>query len=654
MTYSHNDFHAGDHGISGSEQMVSDVLPTSINQPPTQLETFDDVSSSEVTRRLFELASLASGTLPTPSMPASSPSVETVNQLPATISPATPVAGITNSAFAHGLPAHSQLAIPDAVNRLSDVPSKVSSLPPAPTYDQATEPDLSKLPTASQSSLPAPVLAALLRASAATAGPSTPAAQAKAAVDKFRQPQNLVSTQKLVSDNKQSDISQFQDSHRVASSALETSAKPHFIPSFGGHEGQSFAPKPYKSAGYRPVDIDSIRSDFPALHQNINGHPLVWFDNAATTHKPNAVIDAMSSFYRKEYSNIHRAAHALAARATDHYEAARETVQRFIHADSSKDIVFVRGTTEGMNFLANVCEPFLKDGDEILLSELEHHANIVPWQMMARRANAKIRVIPFDDNGEILLDEYRRLLTPRTKIVSVSHASNTLGTVLPVEDMAAMAHKRGARFIVDGAQSIAHMPINVSEIGCDFFVFSGHKIFAPTGIGAVYVHPDLQDLLPPWQGGGNMIQRVTFQETTYSDAPAKFEAGTPSIGDAVGLGAALEYLEQFDPHELINYEHSLLEQAQQGLSRIKGVTIYGKAKEKVGLVSFTLDRYTTDAVGKELNRHGIAVRTGHHCAQPSLRHFGLESTVRPSFALYNTHEEIDRMLSIIHHLARKV
>ncbi|XZE46887.1 SufS family cysteine desulfurase [Pirellulaceae bacterium SH467] len=407
------------------------------------------------------------------------------------------------------------------------------------------------------------------------------------------------------------------------------------------------------TSSVRALDVRSIRADFPALHQDINGHSLVWFDNGATTHKPLAVIEALSHFYACDYSNIHRAAHSLAARATDHYEASRETVKQFIGAESTKDIVFVRGTTEGINFIAQTCKSFLNEGDEILLTEMEHHANIVPWQLLADEMRLRIRVIPFNDQGDILIDEYRRLLTHRTKIVSVTHASNTLGTILPVAEMAAMAHRKGARFVVDGAQSIAHLPIDVQSLGCDFFVFSGHKVFAPTGIGVVYIHPDLQELLPPWQGGGNMIHRVSFDGTTFSDPPAKFEAGTPSIGDAIGLGAALRYLMQFDSTSLLQHEHSLLEHASQSLQSIPGVRTIGHSRNKVGLVSFVLDRYTTDQVGKELDRYGIAVRTGHHCAQPSLRHFGLESTVRPSFALYNTHEEIDRMIEVIHRLARK-
>lgn len=404
---------------------------------------------------------------------------------------------------------------------------------------------------------------------------------------------------------------------------------------------------------HRPFDVQAIRHDFPALQQSINGHPLVWFDNAATTHKPNQVIEALTQFYAFDYSNIHRAAHTLAARATDHYEAARETVRQFIRARSTNDIVFVRGTTEGINFIAHTCKDSLREGDEILLSELEHHANIVPWQMIARERRARIRVIPIDDRGEISLDDYRRLLNPRTRVVSLTHASNTLGTVLPIAEMTQLAHHHGAKVVVDGAQSIAHLPVDVGALDCDFYVFSGHKVFAPTGIGVVCVHPDLQDKLPPWQGGGNMIRRVSFDETIYADAPAKFEAGTPSIGDAVGLGAALNYLRQFDPLSVSAHEHSLLELATRELGKIRGLRIYGHAADKVGVVSFTLDGFSTESVGRELDRHGIAVRTGHHCAQPSLRHFGLESTVRPSFAIYNTSSEVERLVDVVTHLARQ-
>lgn len=403
----------------------------------------------------------------------------------------------------------------------------------------------------------------------------------------------------------------------------------------------------------RPLHLTAVRNDFPALQQTVHGHPLIWLDNAATTHKPQSVIDAMSHFYAHDYSNIHRAAHALAARATDHYEAARQTVSSMINASSSDDIVFVRGTTEGINLIANTVKGILREGDEILVSEFEHHANIVPWQMICKETRARLRVIPFDDSGELMMEEYRRLLGPRTRLVSVTHASNTLGTVLPIEEMTRLAHHHGAAILIDGAQSIAHMPIDVQAIGCDFFVFSGHKVFAPTGIGVVYMHPDMRSLLPPWQGGGNMIRRVTFDETTYADAPAKFEAGTPSIGDAVGLRAALDYLQQFDPAAVQSHEHALLDHAVRELKAIPGVTIYGNPTHKIGVVSFTLEGYSTEQVGQALDRVGIAVRTGHHCAQPSLRHFGLETTVRPSFAIYNTHDEVDVLAASVRRLSTR-
>ncbi len=397
----------------------------------------------------------------------------------------------------------------------------------------------------------------------------------------------------------------------------------------------------------RHLDTAKIRQDFPALHQSVHGHDLIWLDNAATTHKPAQVISALSQFYARDYSNIHRAAHSLAARATDHYEAARDCIRHFIHADESKDIVFVRGTTEGINLIANTCGAFLHEGDEILLTELEHHANIVPWQLVARHRRARIRVVPINDRGELMMDELQRLLSHRTKIVSVTHCSNTLGTILPVEEIGVLAKKHGAKFVVDGAQSIAHLPIDVKSLGCDFFVFSGHKVYAPTGIGAVYIHPELQNLLPPWQGGGNMIHRVTFDETTYAPPPNKFEAGTPSIGDAVGLRSALEYLRQFDPEAVLEHEHQLLEFARTEIAKVPGVHLIGNPSRRTGVVSFVIDGFTTERVGRELDRHGIAVRTGHHCAQPSLRHYGLEATIRPSFAIYNTHQEVETMVRVL-------
>ncbi len=396
------------------------------------------------------------------------------------------------------------------------------------------------------------------------------------------------------------------------------------------------------------MDIPAIRRDFPILHQHVHGKPLAWLDNAATTQKPQSVIDAMRHFYERDYSNIHRAAHTLAARATDAYEKAREKVQAFIGASTVKEVVFVRGTTEAINLAAQTYgRKFLQPGDEIVMSTLEHHASIVPWQMVAREKGAVIRVIPVNDRGEIMLEAYRNLLGPRTKIVALTHASNSLGTLLPVAEMTQMAKRYGARVIIDGAQSIAHVPVNVQEIGCDFFAFSGHKIFAPTGIGVLWVKEDLAELLPPWQGGGNMIRNVTFEETTYSEPPGRFEAGTSSIGDAVGLGAALDYVSQFGLPNIAKYEHELLENATAQLSRIEGLRVIGTAREKVSVLSFVLHGKRSEDVGRLLDREGIAVRAGHHCAQPSLRCFGLETTVRPSFSLYNTHDEVDRLAKAV-------
>ena len=400
--------------------------------------------------------------------------------------------------------------------------------------------------------------------------------------------------------------------------------------------------------GNGPLDVNRIRNDFPFLHQKVHGHPLAWLDNAATTQKPQVVIDAISRFYETDNSNIHRAAHSLAARATDAYEAARESVARFLGASSSKDIVFARGTTEAINLVANTYGArYLKKGDEILLSMVEHHANIVPWQMIAKRKGAVIRVIPINDRGEIIMDEYLRLLNPRTRIVSLTHASNSLGSILPVAEMTHLAKRYGARVLIDGAQSVSHMPINVHTIGCDFFVFSGHKIFGPTGVGALYVTEELHDVLPPWQGGGNMIKNVTFEKTTYSDAPAKFEAGTPNIADAVGLKAALDYVASIGLSNIAAHEHDLLANATEQLSRIPGLRIIGNAHEKVSVISFVMEGRSTEEIGKALDHVGIAVRSGHHCAQPSLRRFGVETTVRPSFSIYNTHEEVDRLVEAV-------
>jgi cysteine desulfurase/selenocysteine lyase len=386
----------------------------------------------------------------------------------------------------------------------------------------------------------------------------------------------------------------------------------------------------------------------------VNGRQLVWFDNAATTQKPQSVIDRLAYFYAHENSNIHRAAHTIAGRATDAYEGARDTVRRFIGAASTEEIIFVRGTTEGINLVAkswgvkNVGE-----GDEIIVSHLEHHANIVPWQQLAALKGAKLRVIPVDDSGQVRLDEYQRMLNGRTKIVSVTQVSNALGTIVPVQEIVAMAHRAGARALVDGAQSVSHMRVDVQQIDADFFVFSGHKLFGPTGIGAVYGKREVLEDMPPWEGGGNMIADVTFDRTTYQPPPSRFEAGTGNIADAAGLGAAIDYVTRIGIENIGRYEHDLLAYATSKLQPISGVRLIGTARDKASVLSFVLKGYETEEVGQALNEEGIAVRSGHHCAQPILRRFGVEATVRPSLAFYNTCDEVDRMISVIRHLSSR-
>lgn len=401
-----------------------------------------------------------------------------------------------------------------------------------------------------------------------------------------------------------------------------------------------------------PFDVHAVRRDFPVLAERVNGKPLAWFDNAATTHKPQSVIDRVSYFYAHENSNIHRAAHALAARASDAYEAARAKVANFLGAASPNEIIFVRGATEGINLIANTFgRKYIGSGDEIIVSQLEHHANIVPWQQLAAEKGATLRVIPVDDSGQIILDEFRKLLNSRTKLVSVTQVSNALGTVTPVAQIIALAHAAGVRVVVDGAQAVSHLRVDVQALGADFYVFSGHKVFGPTGIGAVYGKLDLLEQLPPWQGGGNMIADVTFERTVYQGVPNRFEAGTGNIADAVGLGAAIDYVQRIGLENIAAYEHALLDYATHKLQAIPGVRLIGTALDKASVASFVLAGYEPAEVGRALNDEGIAVRSGHHCAQPILRRFGVEATVRPSFAFYNTYEEIDRMIVVIRRLA---
>ena len=412
------------------------------------------------------------------------------------------------------------------------------------------------------------------------------------------------------------------------------------------------APRPESGAGQHSAhpgfDVLAVRRDFPILQERVHGKPLIWLDNAATTQKPQAVIDRLAYFYQHENSNIHRAAHELAARATDAYEAARDKVARFLHAGSRDEIVFVRGTTEGINLVAQSWgRRNIGPGDEIVVTWLEHHANIVPWQQLCAETGARLRVAPVDDRGQILLDEYERLFNSKTKLAAFSQVSNALGTVTPAGEMIEIAHRHGARVLLDGAQAVSHLRVDVQALDCDWYVFSGHKVFGPTGIGAVYGKLDLLNATPPWQGGGNMIQDVTFERTVYQPAPARFEAGTGNIADAVGLGAALDYVERIGIDNINRYEHELLAYATYGLLAVPGLKLIGTAPDKAGVLSFVLRGFRSEDVGEALNREGIAVRSGHHCAQPILRRFGLETTVRPSLAFYNTCEEIDTLVDAL-------
>jgi cysteine desulfurase / selenocysteine lyase len=411
-----------------------------------------------------------------------------------------------------------------------------------------------------------------------------------------------------------------------------------------------FSPEvvPQESAQRGMFDANAVKRDFPILRERVHGKPLVWLDNAATTQKPHAVIERISYFYEHENSNVHRAAHTMAARSTDAYEGARDKVRRFLNAPSPKQIVFVRGATEAINLVAQSWgRRNVHEGDEILITWLEHHANIVPWQMLASDRKARLRVAPVNDRGEVILEEYEKLLGPRTRLVAFTQVSNALGTIVPAREMIEMAHRHGARVLLDGAQAVSHMPVDVQALDPDWFVFSGHKVFAPTGIGVLYGKEEVLDAMPPWQGGGNMISDVTFEKTTYQAPPWRFEAGTGSIADAVGLGAALDYVTAIGLPSIQRYEHELLEYAESELIRVPGLCIIGRAPDKAGVISFVLDGVRTEDVGGMLDQEGIAVRSGHHCAQPILRRFGLESTVRASLAPYNTPEDIDALVSAL-------
>jgi len=398
----------------------------------------------------------------------------------------------------------------------------------------------------------------------------------------------------------------------------------------------------------REFDMSGVRADFPLLHQRINGKPLVWLDNAATSQKPRAVIDAIKNYYETINSNVHRGAHTLAARATEAYEGAREKVQRFIGAEQPEEIVFTRGATEAINLVANSYgRRFFAPGDEVIVTVLEHHSNIVPWMMLKECLGIKVRVAPVDDNGDLMMSDFTRLFNPRTKLAAFTHVANSIGTVMPVQEMTAFAHANGVKVLIDGAQSVPHFRVNMKAIDADFYILAGHKVFGPTGIGALYGKREILDSMPPWQGGGSMIDKVTFDEITYAPTPQKFEAGTPIIAAAVGLGAALDYLTQIGFERATAYESSLMGYALRALSSIKGVRLIGNPRHRAGSISLVVEGIHTEQVGKFLDREGIAVRAGHHCAQPALARFGLQRTVRPSLAIYNTIGEIDRLVEAI-------
>jgi cysteine desulfurase/selenocysteine lyase len=407
-----------------------------------------------------------------------------------------------------------------------------------------------------------------------------------------------------------------------------------------------------RDLGGGAFDPYTVRRDFPILEERVHGGKrLVWLDNAATTQKPRAVIDRLTQFYEHENSNIHRAAHVLAARATDAYEAGRESTRRFLNAPSTSEIVFVRGATEGINLIAQSWgRRNVAAGDEIVITHLEHHANIVPWQQLCAASGARLRVAPVDDRGDIILEAYERLLGPRTRLVAFPQVSNALGTVTPAREMVEIAHRHGAVVVVDGAQAVSHMRVDVQALDCEFYVFSGHKVFAPTGIGAVFGKRALLEAMPPWQGGGNMIQDVTFERTTYQQPPFRFEAGTGNIADAVGLGTALDYVMRLGIDNIDRYEHELLHYAEQRLAQVRGLTMIGAPRHKAGVLSFVLDGQRTEDVGSALDKEGIAVRSGHHCAQPILRRFGVEASVRASLAFYNISEDIDALADALHRL----
>ncbi len=400
--------------------------------------------------------------------------------------------------------------------------------------------------------------------------------------------------------------------------------------------------------GRNLFDVYEVRKDFPVLHQTVNGHPLVYLDNGATSQKPRAVIDTVSHYYETYNANIHRGVHFLSENATREYEAARDRVQRFINAADRREIIFVRGTTEGINLVAQAYgRPRLKPGDEIVISTMEHHSNIVPWQMLCQQTGAKLKVVPVTDEGEFDFDAYLRLLRPKTRIVATVHLSNSLGTINPVKKIVEAARQHGAVTLLDGAQAVPHIAVDVQDIGVDFYAFSGHKVFGPTGIGVLYGRQELLDSMEPYQGGGDMIRTVSFEETTYNDLPYKFEAGTPNIVGAIGLAAALDYVSELGIDAIAAYEDDVVAYATDKVADIPGVRIIGTAPEKSGIISFLMDGVHPHDIGTVLDSQGVAIRAGHHCTMPLMKRFGVAATSRASFALYNTKEEADTLVAAI-------
>lgn len=397
----------------------------------------------------------------------------------------------------------------------------------------------------------------------------------------------------------------------------------------------------------KPFNVREIREQFPALRQKVYNKNLIYFDNGATSQKPQVVLDAISTYYSKDNANIHRGVHYMSQKATTEFEQARKVIQTFIHAKSTDEIIFTKGTTDGINLVAYSYGELLSAGDEILISAMEHHSNIVPWQLLCERKGLKLKVIPISKKGELDMTAFAALLNERTKLVAVTHISNTLGTINPIKDIIDQAHAVGAKVLIDGAQSIQHMPINVSELNCDFFVFSGHKVFGPTGIGVLYGKEDILERMPPYQGGGDMIAKVTFERTTYNTLPFKFEAGTPHIAGGICLGEAIRFLDNLDAQALQRHEKELTEYAQDLLDTFEGVQLIGEAKKKTSVVSFHVDGIHPFDIGTLLDKQGIAVRTGHHCTQPLMDFYGIPGTVRASFAFYNTREEIDTFIAAV-------